>query len=48
MGLMGLLMAYHGGLCGILSGLTESTDHPLSRGPSRGENLGPNKGGQIF
>ena len=28
MGLMGLLMAYHGGLSGILSGITKSTDHP--------------------
>ena len=30
MGLMGLLMAYYGGLQGILSGLTKSTDHPSS------------------
>ena len=28
MGLMGLLMAYYGGLEGILSGLAKSTDHP--------------------
>ena len=28
MGLIGLLMAYSGGLWGILSGLTKSTDHP--------------------
>ena len=28
MGLMGLLVAYYGGLLGILSGLTKSTDHP--------------------
>ena len=28
MGLMGLLMAPYGGLKGILSGLTKSTDHP--------------------
>ena len=28
MGLMGLLMAYYGGLQGILSGLAKSTDHP--------------------
>ena len=28
MGLMGLLMAYYEGLQGILSGLTNSTDHP--------------------
>ena len=28
MGLMGLLMAYYGGLQDILSGLTKSTDHP--------------------
>ena len=31
MGLMGLIMACYGGLWGILSGLTKSTDHP-SRG----------------
>ena len=29
MGLMGLLMADYGGLSGILTGLTQSTDHPL-------------------
>ena len=28
MGLMGLLMASYGGLWGILSALTKSTDHP--------------------
>ena len=28
MGLIGLLMASYGGLEGILSGLTKSTDHP--------------------
>ena len=28
MGLMGLLMACYGGLKGILTGLTKSTDHP--------------------
>ena len=28
MGLMELIVAYDGGLWGILSGLTESTDHP--------------------
>ena len=28
MGLMGLIRAYYGGLQGILSGLTKSTDHP--------------------
>ena len=28
MGLIGLLMAYYGGSGGILSGLTESADHP--------------------
>ena len=28
MGLIGLLMACYGGLYGILSGLTKSTDHP--------------------
>ena len=28
MGLMGLIMACYGGLWGILSGLTKSTDHP--------------------
>ena len=28
MGLLGLLMVYYGGLWGILSGLTKSTDHP--------------------
>ena len=31
MGLVGLLMAYYGGLWGILSGLTKSTDHPSRR-----------------
>ena len=31
MGLLGLLMAYYGGLWGILSGLTKSTDHASSR-----------------
>ena len=30
MGLIGLLMACYGGLYGILSGLTKSTDHPSS------------------
>ena len=30
MGLMGFLMAYSGGLWGILGGLTKSTDHPRS------------------
>ena len=28
MGLTGLIRAYHGGLLGILSGRTKSTDHP--------------------
>ena len=28
MGLIGLIRAYYGGLLGILSGLTKSTDHP--------------------
>ena len=28
MGLWGFHMAYYGGLQGILSGLTQSTDHP--------------------
>ena len=28
MDLMGLLMAYYGGLKGMLSGLSKSTDHP--------------------
>ena len=28
LGLMGLLLASYGGLCGILTGLTKSTDHP--------------------
>ena len=28
MGLIGLLMAYYGGLWGILNGRTKSTDHP--------------------
>ena len=28
MGLMGLAMACHGGLWGIVTGLTKSTDHP--------------------
>ena len=28
MGLIGLIMASYGGLYGILSGLTKSTDHP--------------------
>ena len=28
MGLMGLVMAYSGGLWGLLPGLTKSTDHP--------------------
>ena len=28
MGLVGLTRAYDGGLLGILSGLTKSTDHP--------------------
>ena len=32
MGLMGLIMACHGGLQGILSGLTKSTDHPRKDG----------------
>ena len=31
MGLMGLIRAYNGGLQGILSGLTKSTDHPSDR-----------------
>ena len=46
MGLVGLLMAYYGGLWGILSGLTKSTDHP-SRDPSliRGRNR---KGYPVF
>ena len=35
MGLRGLLMACYGGLGGILSGLTKSTDHP-STGPLKG------------
>ena len=30
MGLMRLLMDYYGGLWGVLSGLTTSTDHPGS------------------
>ena len=28
MGLIGLVMAFYGGLQGILTGLTKSTDHP--------------------
>ena len=35
MGLMGLIMACHGGLWGMLLGLTKSTDYP-SRVPLRG------------
>ena len=35
MGLIGLTMAYYGGLWGILSGLTKATDHPsiIQRNP---------------
>ena len=37
MGLMGLLMAYYGGLRGIKSGVTKSTDHPSRiEGPGAG------------
>ena len=40
MGLIGLIRAYYGGLLGILSGLTKSTDHP-SRAPFGGHIEGP-------
>ena len=37
MGLIGLVMASYGGLEGILTGLTKSTDHPSTQrlGPFR-------------
>ena len=36
MGLMVLVVAYHGGSWGILAGLTKSTDHP-NKGPVRAQ-----------
>ena len=44
MGLIGLIMASYGGLEGILTGLTKSTDHPSLAGDAE---LALNLGGAI-